>query len=35
LTDPEELPATAHAGCFAMSLGSVLTQQKKSPPRFR
>jgi len=31
LTDPEELLATAHAGCFAMSLASVLTQQKKVP----
>jgi lipoyl-dependent peroxiredoxin len=25
LTDPEELLATAHAGCFAMSLASTLT----------
>lgn len=26
LTDPEELLATAHAGCFAMSLASTLTE---------
>lgn len=30
-TDPEELLATAHAGCFAMSLASVLTQRQKVP----
>jgi osmotically inducible protein OsmC len=29
LTDPEELLATAHAGCFAMSLASVLTEEKR------
>lgn len=31
LTDPEELLATAHAGCFAMSLASVLTQSGTVP----
>ncbi|TXC99914.1 OsmC family peroxiredoxin [Streptomyces sp. ISID311] len=31
LTDPEELLAAAHAGCFAMALTSELTQDRKPP----
>lgn len=33
LTDPEELLATAHAGCFAMSLASTLTQAGRPATR--
>ncbi|MGP4029907.1 OsmC family peroxiredoxin [Actinomadura sp. 3N407] len=32
-TDPEELLAAAHAGCFAMALNSELTQGKATPAR--
>ena len=32
-TSPEELIAAAHAGCFAMALGSVLAGQGTPPER--
>jgi lipoyl-dependent peroxiredoxin len=32
-TSPEELIAAAHAGCFAMSLGSILAGQRTPPER--
>jgi hypothetical protein len=34
-TSPEELIAAAHAGCFAMALGSVLAGRGTPPERLR